>query len=125
MPPPPNNEGFAFDLADLLHPAQAFKHPRDVLGDADLTLNEKRAILTSWASDMRAVEVSPAHSPPGARQAVSADEVLQALRSLDHAVGVGNACTAWAQRQARRQAFEHFRARRWRGRQDPGSALPR
>jgi hypothetical protein len=31
----------------LLHPAQTFAHPDDVVGDPDLTLNEKRAILAS------------------------------------------------------------------------------
>ena len=33
------------DLNALLHPAQAFSHPADVVNDPDLTLNEKRA---SW-----------------------------------------------------------------------------
>jgi hypothetical protein len=33
------------DLDTLLHPASAFAHPMDVVRDADLTLNEKRAIL--------------------------------------------------------------------------------
>ena len=36
-----------FDLNELLHPAQAFRHPSDVVSDPDLTLNEKRAILAS------------------------------------------------------------------------------
>ena len=48
-----------FDLATLLHPASAFAHPMDVVRDADLTLNEKRAILASWASDACAVEAAP------------------------------------------------------------------
>jgi hypothetical protein len=30
---------FDFDLDDLLHPAQAFEHPRRVVEDPDLTLN--------------------------------------------------------------------------------------
>src|SRR3954454_4675492 len=30
----------AFDLNALLHPAQAFSHPSDVVNDPDLTLNE-------------------------------------------------------------------------------------
>lgn len=38
-------------LNALLHPATAFDHPRDVLNDPDLTPEEKRAILSSWASD--------------------------------------------------------------------------
>ena len=31
----------ACDLDALLHPAQAFEHPSDVVSDPDLTLNEK------------------------------------------------------------------------------------
>jgi hypothetical protein len=45
----PKNDD-SFDLDDLLHPAQAFSHPSDVVNDPDLTLTEKRAILASWAS---------------------------------------------------------------------------
>ena len=41
-----------FDLDQLLHPAQAFGHPSEVVNDPDLTLNEKRAILASWASTL-------------------------------------------------------------------------
>ncbi|HET7383471.1 MAG TPA: hypothetical protein VFJ59_12925, partial [Pseudolabrys sp.] len=48
-----------FDLDALLHPARAFAHPMDVVRDPDLTLNEKRAILASWASDACAVEAAP------------------------------------------------------------------
>ena len=44
-----NNED-TFNLNDLLHPGQAFSHPADLVNDPDLTLNEKRAILASWAS---------------------------------------------------------------------------
>ncbi|MBV8752250.1 MAG: hypothetical protein JO328_05250 [Hyphomicrobiales bacterium] len=74
----------SFDLDDLLHPAQAFEHPRHVLADPDLTVNEKRAILASWASDACAVEAAPAlRCAPGGRQPVSVDEILEALRDLD------------------------------------------
>ena len=47
------------DLDELLHPAQAFGHPSEVLNDPDLSLNEKRAILASWASDACAIEAAP------------------------------------------------------------------
>src|ERR1043166_4074476 len=74
----------SFDLDDLLHPAQAFEHPRNVIADPDLTVNEKRAILASWASDACAVEATPAlRCAPGGRQPVSVDEILEALRDLD------------------------------------------
>ena len=48
-----------WDPYDLLHPAQAFEHPSHVVYDPDLTLNEKRAILASWASDACAPEANP------------------------------------------------------------------
>jgi hypothetical protein len=48
-----------YDLNQLLHPAQAFAHPSEVVNDPDLTLNEKRAILASWASDACAIEAAP------------------------------------------------------------------
>lgn len=48
-----------FDLDKLLHPAGAYGHPREVVADTDLTLNEKRAILSAWASDACAVETAP------------------------------------------------------------------
>lgn len=103
-----------FDLDQLLHPARAFDHPREVVRDPDLTLNEKRALLASWASDACAVEAAPAfRHPPGARQPVSADEVLEALRALDHQANAERA-PSWAQRKVRRHSFEQFRARRAR-----------
>jgi hypothetical protein len=72
-----------FDLDSLLYPARAFRHPSDVVNDPDLTLNEKRAILASWASDACAIESAPAlrESPNGAP--VPFDDVMDALRTLD------------------------------------------
>jgi len=72
-----------FDLDQLLHPANAFAHPRDVLNDPDLTLNEKRAILASWASDACAVEASPALREGPKGKAIQYDEIMEALRTLD------------------------------------------
>jgi hypothetical protein len=72
------------DLEALLHPAQAFEHPSDVVNDPDLTLNEKRAILASWASDACALEAAPTlRYIPGGKQPVHFDEVMDALRDLD------------------------------------------
>jgi hypothetical protein len=75
------------EFDDLLHPAQAFEHPSDVVSDPDLTLNEKRAILASWASDACAVEAVPSlRRPPGAKAPVSFDQVMEALRALDRQI---------------------------------------
>jgi hypothetical protein len=71
------------DLDGLVHPSQVFDHPSDVLSDPDLSLNEKRAILASWASDACAIEASPAlrRTPKGG--VVSFDAIMDALRTLD------------------------------------------
>jgi hypothetical protein len=72
-----------FDLEALLHPARAFAHPLAVVNDPDLTLNEKRAILSSWASDACAVEAAPElRQPPGGR-IIRFEEIMDALRMLD------------------------------------------
>lgn len=76
------NDGY--DLDGLLHPAQAFEHPSNVVNDPDLTLNEKRAILASWASDACAIEAAPAlRCAPGSKKPVPFDDVMDALRTLD------------------------------------------
>jgi hypothetical protein len=76
--------GAEFELDQLLNPAAVFSHPRDVLNDPDLTRQEKRAILSSWASDACAVESAPQlRHPPGTAAPVSFDDILDALRSLD------------------------------------------
>ena len=76
--------GMEFELDQLLHPASIFDHPRDVLNDPDLTKQEKRAILSSWASDACAVDSAPwLRQPPGSRGPVSFDDIVDALRALD------------------------------------------
>jgi hypothetical protein len=75
--------GDDFDLDQLLHPALAFGHPSEVVNDPDLTLNEKRAILASWASDACAVEAAPdLRTRPGGVP-VRFDDIMEALRTLD------------------------------------------
>ena len=72
-----------FELDKLLHPAKAFGHPSEVVNDADLTLNEKRAILASWASDACAVEAAPELRSPPCGSTVRFDDIMEALRTLD------------------------------------------
>ena len=72
-----------FDLDALLHPANAFAHPMDVVRDEDLTLNEKRAILASWASDACAIEAAPDLRVNSSRSVVRWDDIMNALRTLD------------------------------------------
>jgi hypothetical protein len=93
----------AFDLDELLHPAQAFNHPSEVVNDPDLTLNEKRAILASWASDACAIEAAP-ELRVGSKVPVRFDDIMDALKRLD-----GEA--------ARKPHYTKFikRAERWKG----------
>jgi hypothetical protein len=73
----------AFEIDALLHPACAFGHPMDVVRDNDLTLYEKRAILSSWASDACAVEGVPELRQPFPAATVKFDDIMDALRVLD------------------------------------------
>jgi hypothetical protein len=72
-----------FDFDALLHLARAYEHPRDVVADDDLTLYEKRAILSSWASDACAVEDFPELREVSGVAAVKFDDIMDALRELD------------------------------------------
>jgi hypothetical protein len=74
----------AISVSALLHPAQHFNHPQDVLAAEHIDKDEKRAILASWASDQFAVEsMSILRHYPGTERAVSYDEILDALKALD------------------------------------------
>ncbi len=72
-----------YDLNQLLHPAQAFGHPSEIVKDPDLTLNEKRAILASWASDACAIEAAPDLRSNARGDPVRFDDIMEALRTLD------------------------------------------
>ena len=75
--------------ADLILIAFCIRHRlssihRNVVNDPDLTLNEKRAILASWASDACAIAAAPAlRRAPGGKKPVKFDDVMEALRTLD------------------------------------------
>lgn len=72
-----------FELDRLLHPAGAFRTPMDVVADPDMTAQEKRAILASWASDACAVEAAPDLRSPPSAPVVRFDDVMDALKALD------------------------------------------
>jgi hypothetical protein len=71
------------DLDDLLRPADAFSDPQEVVCDPDLTVNEKRAILASWASGACAVEATPMPRRSSSGSTVSFDDIMDALKELD------------------------------------------
>jgi hypothetical protein len=72
------------ELGRLLQPTRFFQNPRDVVRDATLTIAEKRAILSSWASDASAIESMPAlRQMPGSDCVARFDDVIDALQALD------------------------------------------
>ena len=96
-----------FEIDQLLHPANAFEHPNDVVNDPDLSLNEKRAILASWASDACAVEAAPELRQPSTGLVVRYDDIIDALQRLDKHPASRH--VADAQRRARKRRFSRWR----------------
>lgn len=67
-----------------LRPAVGFSHPLDVLKDPDLTLAEKRQVLSSWASDASSVRDEPSlRWLLGTPEPVPLSDVREALARLD------------------------------------------
>ena len=99
---------------DVEGPSLRIKHSADlkaVVEDPVLTLNEKRAILASWASDACAVDDAPGlRRVRSSGRIVSIDEILEALRTLDRQSG--EPAASWARRRVRRASIEAFRERR-------------
>src|ERR1700756_2479481 len=68
----------------VFHPASCYDSPEDVLSDAELSVDEKRAILSSWASDMYVVESQPGvREVPGIPRKLRLDDIMAALKRLD------------------------------------------
>jgi hypothetical protein len=77
-------QGLGAALERWLRPGVGFGHPRDVLKDPLLDLAEKRAVLSSWASDASAVQDEPTlRWLLGTAEPVPLAEVREALQRLD------------------------------------------
>jgi hypothetical protein len=106
------------DLDSLLHPAQAFESPANVVSDPDLTLNEKR--LASWASDACAVEAVPSLRRAPGGKTVSFDEVMEALRVLDRQSQQADGGARYRRALRRERLSQRSRS----GDDDPGQGHP-
>jgi len=80
-----SHTGFSINTgAAAFHPVSHYESPAAVLADPKLSAPEKRLILSSWASDMYAVESQPAlRAIPGLARPVRLADILGALRQLD------------------------------------------
>ena len=68
----------------LFRPASHYDSPEQVLNDTELSVAEKRVILSSWASDIYTVESCPLlREVPGIAQPIALKDILAALRQLD------------------------------------------
>ena len=74
----------ASNLEPSFHPVSHYDAPESVLNDAALSTDEKRVILSSWASDLYVVESKPAlRKIPGIPHELHLDDILAALKQLD------------------------------------------
>jgi hypothetical protein len=74
----------AHNIEPFFHPVSHYDSPDAVLNDARLSTDEKRVILSSWASDMYVVESHPAlREVPGIPHRLRLDDILAALKQLD------------------------------------------
>jgi hypothetical protein len=74
----------SFEPNPLFHPVAHYSSPKEVLEDTTLSTAEKRVVLSSWASDVYAVESSPwLREVPGMDHTIKLSDILDALRTLD------------------------------------------
>ena len=72
------------NVESLFHPVSHYDSPHDVLNDERLSTDEKRVILSSWASDIYVVESQPAlREIPGIPHRLRVNDILAALKQLD------------------------------------------
>ena len=72
------------NVEPLFHPVSHYDSPDDLLDDARLSTDEKRVILSSWASDMYVVESEPTlREIPGIPHRLRLQDILAALKQLD------------------------------------------
>jgi hypothetical protein len=76
--------GLAAARERWLRPAVGFDHPRDVLKDPFLDEAEKRAVLSSWASDASSVREQPTlRWLLGTPEPVPLSDIREAMAKLD------------------------------------------
>jgi hypothetical protein len=77
--------------AKLNRPFWSFSYPHQLVSDANMSLDEKRAILSAWASDVHAVESLPTlRHLPGTPFPVTFSSIMDARIALDNLHGVND-----------------------------------
>ena len=70
-------------LPSFFGPELPYSGPKELLAASELSIGEKREILSSWASDARAVPDAPALRLLDNGQTVAIHDILEALKTLD------------------------------------------
>ena len=80
-------------LNKLHSPDRRFTFPHEVVEDPSLSVAEKRALLSEWASDASAVEACPTlRLLPGTSFPVTFSAVMDAFDQLDREVAGSSGC---------------------------------
>jgi hypothetical protein len=86
---------------------EVFGHPYDVVDHPDLSIEDKRAFLASWASDANAVPHMPSLRQLPDGSIVKVEDILRALKALDERFdiveGRGNRSALWRLSSKRRR----------------------
>ncbi|WP_442580577.1 hypothetical protein ACSBOB_00800 [Mesorhizobium sp. ASY16-5R] len=113
------------------HPELApdvFGQPDDVPNSRHLTREEKRAVLASWASDMRAVPHIPSLRQLPDGSIVKVDNILRALKALDERVDTESAGESlvplWQRSFKRRRTWDLRKFSRYGRRSDDDDDPP-
>jgi hypothetical protein len=92
----------SWETTPTIDPWASCSDPQEIIGSAGLSIAEKRRILSSWASDARAVADAPALRRLDDGSVVGIDEILSALQTLDRhdspETRLPNLHTSWRRR---------------------------
>ena len=106
-----------------------FQRPDEVVSDPNMSPAEKRALLASWASDVRAVPGAPARRQLEDGSHVEIDDILGALQALEAGGAAPSSRTRetlsrLAERRRRPVAHDWQRILRRRSRDDDDNPPP-
>ena len=100
------------NLGPFFRPVSHYDSPAGVLNDARLSTDEKRVILSSWASDMYVVESHPAlREVPGIPQRLRLDDPFTATSHVAVAVHVNDQMTTTSTSTSRPRSLARRRPR--------------
>jgi hypothetical protein len=60
--------------ATVFNPATVYEVPRDLVGDATLTRDEKKSLLNDWEQDARQLMTASNEGMPGAQEGLDPDD---------------------------------------------------